>query len=71
MLSPTNRQVEYVLLTRLPLSTKGTSYDLHVLSIPPAFILSQDQTLILKFKNLNFKPYHFKLNRLLVDTWYI
>ena len=25
------------------------SFDLHVLSVPPAFILSQDQTLILKF----------------------
>ena len=30
-------------------STKGP-FDLHVLSIPPAFVLSQDQTL--KFKNL-------------------
>ncbi len=28
---------------------KGASFDLHVLSTPPAFILSQDQTLILKF----------------------
>ena len=26
----------------------GASFDLHVLSTPPAFILSQDQTLILK-----------------------
>ena len=26
-----------------------SSFDLHVLSVPPAFILSQDQTLILKF----------------------
>ena len=32
-----------VLLTRLPLSPKGT-FDLHVLGLGPAFILSQDQT---------------------------
>ena len=29
------------------------SFDLHVLSTPPAFILSQDQTLILKFDSQN------------------
>jgi hypothetical protein len=37
-----------VLLTRSPLSPapKGWfSLDLHVLSVPPAFVLSQDQTL--------------------------
>ena len=38
-----------MLLTRLPLtygaSTVG-SFDLHVLSMPPAFVLSQDQTLM-------------------------
>ena len=33
-----------MLLTRAPLSPK-TSFDLHVLSLPPAFVLSQDQTL--------------------------
>ena len=48
------RQVLYVLLTRSPLSfssasTRKTSLDLHVLGTPPAFVLSQDQTLI---KNL-------------------
>ena len=47
-----------MLLTRLPLGgeslsnfvqvrslQKATSFDLHVLGMPPAFILSQDQTL--------------------------
>jgi hypothetical protein len=45
------RQVAHVLLTRPPLirSPKGTSsLDLHVLGTPPAFVLSQDQTLNLK-----------------------
>src|ERR1700745_748665 len=40
--------VTHVLLTRSPLSPvpKGRfSLDLHVLSAPPAFVLSQDQTL--------------------------
>lgn len=35
-----------MLLTRAPLSPKG-AFDLHVLSLPPAFVLSQDQTLTL------------------------
>jgi hypothetical protein len=40
-----------VLLTRPPLSqhciaTALTPFDLHVLGTPPAFVLSQDQTLI-------------------------
>ena len=49
------RQVIHALLTRPPLShpsvrkLQGASFDLHVLSTPPAFILSQDQTLMLKF----------------------
>ena len=37
-----------MLLTRSPLSTRaspGFSFDLHVLGAPPAFVLSQDQTL--------------------------
>ena len=55
-------QVTHALLTRPPLSHPGwnlpqqaasafgwgASFDLHVLSTPPAFILSQDQTLMLK-----------------------
>jgi hypothetical protein len=47
-LSASEGQVSYVLLTRAPLSTypkTGFSFDLHVLGTPPAFILSQDQTL--------------------------
>ena len=57
-LSQTQRQVTHVLLTRPPLGGKSksgfvqarirqwaTSFDLHVLGMPPAFILSQDQTL--------------------------
>ncbi len=50
MLSPSEGQVAYALLTRLPLGLEIASYlstpfDLHVLSTPPAFVLSQDQTL--------------------------
>ena len=55
LLSPCMRQVTHALLTRPPLShqsirrCQGASFDLHVLGTPPAFILSQDQTLMLKF----------------------
>ena len=46
LLFHTSRQVTYVLRTHSPLSTiANASFDLHVLSTPPAFILSQDQTL--------------------------
>ena len=38
------RQIAHVLLTRPPLTPKGP-LDLHVLGTPPAFVLSQDQTL--------------------------
>ena len=48
MLSVCTGQVTHALLTRPPLTPKG-SLDLHVLGTPPAFILSQDQTLIKKF----------------------
>ena len=44
---PQKRARSHALLTRPPLSPKG-SLDLHVLSLPPAFVLSQDQTLKLK-----------------------
>ena len=47
-LSQSQGQVAHVLLTRSPLITQGSpgsSFDLHVLSTPPAFVLSQDQTL--------------------------
>jgi hypothetical protein len=39
-----HRQVAHALLTRPPLSI-AASFDLNVLCTPPAFILSQDQTL--------------------------
>ena len=54
LLSPTLGQVPHALLTRSPLSYKfvipkesdqATPFDLHVLGAPPAFVLSQDQTL--------------------------
>ncbi len=56
------RQVTHVLLTRPPLihfPKEISSLDLHVLGTPPAFVLSQDQTLNKKFnlysKNLFVK----------------
>ena len=49
MVIPLQKVGSYVLLTRPPLikfqQAEIHSYDLHVLSMPPAFILSQDQTL--------------------------
>ena len=51
-LSPIQGQVTHALLTRAPLyspkQARDFSYDLHVLGTPPAFILSQDQTLQFK-----------------------
>ena len=50
-LSPAPGQVAYVLLTRAPVAGAECKHsaplplDLHVLSLPLAFILSQDQTL--------------------------
>lgn len=45
-LSQSEGQIAHVLLTRSPLiHPKASSFDLHVLSTPPAFVLSQDQTL--------------------------
>ena len=43
-LSPRDRQIAHVLRTRSPVTLAGPR-DLHVLSTPPAFVLSQDQTL--------------------------
>ena len=48
-LSRSRGQVTHALLSRLPLGLApegATSFDLHALGTPPAFILSQDQTLI-------------------------
>ena len=49
-LSPCYRWIAYVLLTRAPVADRGIAtsplpLDLHVLGLPLAFILSQDQTL--------------------------
>ena len=45
-LSPRDRQIAHVLRTRSPVARIATGpRDLHVLSTPPAFVLSQDQTL--------------------------
>ena len=47
-MSRSSRQVTHVLLTRsrlCPRPKPGSSLHLHVLSTPPAFVLSQDQTL--------------------------
>ena len=57
-LSPTSRQIPHVLRTRSPLNniciaTNVVPFDLHVLSTPPAFVLSQNQTLR---KNLEPEP---------------
>ena len=50
VLFPSPRQVTHALLTRPPLALRKASsplrpFDLHVLGTPPAFVLSQDQTL--------------------------
>ena len=74
------RQVTHALLTRPPLSHlkwinlqqavsifgRGASFDLHVLSTPPAFILSQDQTLMFKswfFQNLAWLNFRIQSRR--------
>ena len=57
VLSQIIRQIIYALLTRAPLSWRASSpitFDLHVLGTPPAFVLSQDQTLqFVNQKSLN------------------
>ena len=52
-LSQTSRQITHVLHTLAPLrleniATSKSAFDLHVLSTPPAFVLSQNQTLRIK-----------------------
>ena len=53
--SPTQGQVAHALLTRPPLGI-AAPFDLNVLCTPPAFILSQDQTL----EQIVFKPFPVK-----------
>jgi hypothetical protein len=66
-LSRSRGQVTHVLLTRSPLThPKAGAFDLHVLSTPPAFVLSQDQTLQQNLANNNqtgTKPENKKQNR--------
>ena len=61
-------QIAHALLTRPPLELKGfgpkasilkSPLDLHVLSTPPAFVLSQDQTLM--FNPLRSGTLRFRL----------
>ena len=68
LLSPTERQVLHALLTRSPLSNipkEITPFDLHVLGTPPAFVLSQDQTLKKLYLKHRSALNHF-LNNLLL-----
>jgi hypothetical protein len=64
-LSPSSGQVTYVLLTRSPLysyvyrSVCTFAFDLHVLGTPPAFILSQDQTLRQFLSDHSLNGLHF------------
>ena len=57
-LSQSEGQITHVLLTRSPLEyppKEAFPLDLHVLSTPPAFVLSQDQTLHRKQKRFDRK----------------
>ncbi len=61
VLSPGMGQVAHALLTRPPLRHVSlgfnmSPFDLHVLGTPPAFILSQDQTLMLVLRSLPDRP---------------
>ena len=56
-LCQTSRKITHVLHTLSPLlrfriATNSQSFDLHVLSTPPAFVLSQNQTLQIKINQL-------------------
>lgn len=58
-LSRSARQITHVLLTRSPLeypASRAFPFDLHVLSTPPAFVLSQDQTLHKKCHQTHGEP---------------
>ena len=64
-LSPSPGQITYVLLSRLPLA-RGPKplrpFDLHALGAPPAFVLSQDQTLRICF---GFGSFHYPVVKVL------
>ena len=62
-LSQSTGQITHVLLTRsrlCPRASSGSSLHLHVLSTPPAFVLSQDQTL----REVSYTPAHPKARRI-------
>ncbi len=71
-LSPTSGQVTYVLLSRSPLAFPLAGigpFDLHVLCTPPAFVLSQDQTLRQKNQtNLSAGLYIFEFDQEIDET---
>ena len=61
LLSPSQRQVAHALLTRPLLRLRPKTkppFNLHVLSTPPAFVLSQDQTLSLKLFQRFFRQFY-------------
>ena len=63
-LSPARGKVSYVLLTRTP-RYRGRipfAFDLHVLSPPLTFALSQDQTLQLNF-SVSYRSSHLTVER--------
>ena len=71
-LSPTSRQITHVLRTLTPLdfmciATNEIPFDLHVLSTPPAFVLSQNQTLRKKRMRLAPQSLHNRLLRPLLN----
>jgi hypothetical protein len=75
-LFPTFRQIAHVLLTLAPLNlgciaTPKIPFDLHVLSTPPAFVLSQNQTLRRKLMQIRLSDPQipaFVLASLLADS---
>ena len=51
--------------TKCPVRRSDTPFDLHVLGTPPAFILSQDQTLMFEWSRLTASCYLFP-----IFTWF-
>ena len=73
VLFPWYGQIAHALLTRPPLSKKAsflTPFDLHVLSTPPAFILSQNQTLKFNCLKLFFRTTALTLLFADCSFWY-
>lgn len=58
MVIPHSKAISHALLTRAPLVPKD-AFDLHVLGLPPAFVLSQDQTLMLILTDRNILAKRF------------